>query len=135
LGRATSRTVLPVASASCATAAAASLTDQRSQPGYHGEAFFNQLPATRFVRLDTDDAFFSQCTNCISGKFNRLRQFKRNNWHRYIQFEIPRLAAKRNRRVAADGMSRDLDDRFTNFYAGQPSYLLPWTAGPSHVRY
>jgi hypothetical protein len=53
----------------------------------------------------------------------------------YIQFEIPRLAAKRNRRVAADGMSRDLDDRFTNFYASQPSYLLPWTAGPSHVRY
>jgi hypothetical protein len=45
------------------------------------------------------------------------------------------LAAKRNRRVAADGMSRDLDDRFTNFYASQPSYLLPWTAGPSHVRY
>jgi hypothetical protein len=67
----------------------------------------------KFVRLDADDAFFSQCIDRISGKFNRLEQFKRNNWHRHIQFEIPRLAAKRNRRVAADNMSRDLDDRFT----------------------
>ena len=49
----------------------------------------------------------------LAGGFNRLEQFKRNNWHRHIQFEIPRLAAKRNRRVAADNMSRDLDDRFT----------------------
>jgi hypothetical protein len=38
----------------------------------------------------------------IRGKFNPLKQFKRNNWHRHIQFEIRRLAAKRKRRVAAD---------------------------------
>ena len=28
----------------------------------------------------------------IRGKFNPLKQFKRNNWHRHIQFEIRRLA-------------------------------------------
>lgn len=69
----------------------------------------------RFVRLDADDAFFSQCIDRINGKFNRVEHFKRNNWYRHIQFEIPRLAAKRNRRVAAGDVSRDLDDRCTEY--------------------
>jgi hypothetical protein len=48
----------------------------------------------------------------VGGKFDCLQQFERNNWHCHIQFEIPRLAAERNGRVAADHMSRDLNNRF-----------------------
>lgn len=80
------------------------VTDQRSQRRYHGEAVFHQLTATSFVRFDANDAFFSERIDRIGAKFNGFKQFKRNNWHRHIQFKVPGLAAKGNRRIAADDM-------------------------------
>lgn len=39
---------------------------------------------------------------------NSIEQFQRNNWHRDIQFEVARLAANGDRRVATDDVGSDL---------------------------